>query len=61
MTMIRCGLCTADLVFCGLCGRWFHHAAGTYKCSEGAHVCGTEPAPAALHAVTGLQARRYVI
>ena len=59
MTTIRCGLCGADLVFCGLCGWWYHQAARTYKCTEDAHVCETEPAPAALHAVMGVQARRY--
>jgi hypothetical protein len=46
MTAIRCGLCAENLVFCGLCGRWFHRAGRSYKC-EGtdAHLCG-EPPPA---------------
>ena len=59
-TTIRCGLCAEDLVFCGLCGLWYHQLARSLKCrGQDAHTCGTEPAPAALHTVMGQQARRY--
>jgi hypothetical protein len=60
MTTIRCTKCTRAMVFCAVCGRWVHKADGSYRCGgQDAHLCATEPDPAALHAVTGPQARRW--